>query len=360
MNFIGLLYNCNCAKVSGTNHDVKYLTGGLELGVQVTEQACSSLPAGWDFYRMFWMEYFSNRHSAAAKTFNQRYLCLLLGANNDAESLLSSLCDTNFNLYNLGITSKFLQNIGYKDFRLLTKSAWLPSMGLSSTGRIPFEVSKFLRGSGTLAKESDAVLQLRDGNTALVAQAEGFVMLRAFDDMKQGYPEQFIKQIHLFGLYKAYELAMQQATRKVSEALDEMNASRDKACSRLVELQETLAEFDARYYFESPVDPSRHELTKCAAFFSSFSTAHSQHNDLINQIERLGHLSRTELQIREERRQKTYDWRLQRTTFLVTFLALIFAAGQVFSQSPEQLWEVILQWGDLFKGFGDYFFSDGG
>ena len=49
MNFVGLLYDCTCAKVSGTRHDVKYLTGGLELGVRITEKVCSIRPPEWDF-----------------------------------------------------------------------------------------------------------------------------------------------------------------------------------------------------------------------------------------------------------------------------------------------------------------------
>jgi hypothetical protein len=48
-------------------------------------------------------------------------------------------------------------------------------------------------------------------------------MLNAFDENEPGYPEQFMKQLHIFGLYKAYESAMQQATRGEAQGKSAVN-----------------------------------------------------------------------------------------------------------------------------------------
>ncbi|WP_045213388.1 hypothetical protein [Desulfonatronovibrio magnus] len=356
-NFIGLLYDCPNAEIQGEQYNTKYLTGGLDLGVRVVEQVFSKPPAGWDFFRLYGMEYFKSADTNTI-SFAQRFMCVLIGHDNDTDNLLRLMCDAKFNLFQLGITSNYMQDIKFSDLRFISKAAWLPETLLTSRGEAPFNVSQFLRGSGTLTKEKKAVLPLRAEKSALVAQAEGFAMLRAFDSMNNGYPEQFIRQIQLFGLYKAYELAMQQATLKVSEALDEKSTCRDKACLNLVKLQRALAEFDARFYFESPVEPSRHELTKCASFFSSFSTVSSQHNDLVNQIERLGHLSHAELQVREEQRANQQDKKFKRITIFLTIIAVILTFGQVISNSPAQWWDVLVQWGEVFKNLINFFIGE--
>jgi len=172
MNHIGLLFDCPDGDVRGTDCGVKYLTGGLEQGVRITEQVFATPPPGWDSYRLFWMEYFNGAESASAKALRQRFLCLLLGSSTQADALLHSLHETKCNLADLGIYShSFLQGIGYERLTLIGKAAWLPDMALRSGGGIPVDVSRFLRGSGTLAEETKAVLRLRDGSTALVAQA---------------------------------------------------------------------------------------------------------------------------------------------------------------------------------------------
>lgn len=344
MNTIGLIFNCPDGEVQGAACPVKYLTGGLDQGVRVTENNGSQPPSEWPVYRLFWMEYFNGGTAPVAKVLRQRFLVLLLGSTWKTDDLLPWLHARDWNLAKLGIHSPALQGIGYDRLSLVGKAAWLPDMALEASGSVPVAVSLMLRGSGTLAEETEAVLRLRDGSSALVAQAEGFAMLNAFDENEPGYPEQFRRQLHLFGLYKAYELALQQATREVAAALDDKHRQRSKACSQLMQLQESLAEFDARYYFESPVEPSRHELTKCGAFFYRMSTARSQHNDLVNQIERLGNLARAELQARDEVQHKKRDRKIQWISVMITIVAVALAAGQLLGQSPEQWLEVLQQW----------------
>jgi len=358
LDFAGLLFQWvnprNDLRTDGFERfDGKYLVGGLrDDGVNIKIRKHVQPPPGWEDLRLCWIKYFSRGNAAGAVDLRQHFLLVLLGqtaanGNTGWGSVLDQLNSGNCTLGVLGITSTDLQDIPYRELNLIGKGAWLPSVGLDG-GRIPEAVSLFLRDSKTLAREKEAILPLRDGNAALVAQARGFVMLRPYNAQSPipaaGDPSQFIRQMSIFGLYKAYEQAMQQATLAVASALNKKGENRQNAQQGLMDLQEALAEFDARYYFKSPVDPTRHELTKCANFFATYSTACSQHADLSGQIERLGTLSRSELRAREEKADKQRDRRIQRNMAMIAVIALLFTAGQLLSQPPDQFWEVLLQW----------------
>jgi len=275
---------------------------------------------------------------------------VLLGqhaGNGSREPILKRLHFADYKLSNLGITNKHLLGIKFKYPDPVGLGAWLPSVGLLDNEEkkgdniIPDEVSKFLRGSKTLARENEAVLKLRDGNAALVAQGRGFAMLRPYnpDHPLPGIedPLQFIRQMSIFGLHKAYELAMQQATLNVAEALNKKSQHPKNGHRELMKSQEALAEFDARYYFESPVEPSRHELTKCARMFAAYSTSCCQHNDLVNQIERLGTLARHKL-------DKKRECRFNCLALLIAIVGILLAAGQLMGHSPQQWQELSSQW----------------